>query len=111
MIIRFAIHVVALLVVFYFVWSIHQDVIGAAIIMAVILALVNAVLRPILLILTLPVTVLTLGLFIIVLNALLFALSFGILSGLGFHFTVSFGRIILGWLIYVVISTVLTRLL
>lgn len=111
MLVRFAIHVLALLFVFYVVWAIHSNFVAAAIIMAVILALVNAVLRPVLLILTLPVTILTLGLFIVILNALLFALSFALLSSLGYHFDISFGRIVLGWLIYVLISTVLTHLI
>lgn len=44
----------------------------AAIIAALVLGLVNAVIRPVLVLLTLPVTVLTLGLFILVINALLF---------------------------------------
>jgi len=112
MLVRFAIHVLALLFVFYVVWQIQSRFLGAAIVMALILALVNAVLRPILLILTLPVTILTLGLFVIVLNALLFALSFAILQVVvGHHFDLSFGRILLGWLTYVIISTVLTHVL
>jgi len=45
---------------------------GAAIIAALLLGLVNTLIRPILVLLTLPVTVLSLGLFILVLNALLF---------------------------------------
>jgi putative membrane protein len=45
---------------------------GAALVAALVLGLVNAVLRPVLVILTLPVTVLTLGLFIFVINGLLF---------------------------------------
>lgn len=41
----------------------------AALVLAVVLGLLNAVLRPVLVLLTLPVTVLTLGLFLLVLNA------------------------------------------
>jgi len=109
---RFLIHIAALLFVFYVVWGIRGSVLWAAVVMAVILAVVNAVIRPVLLILTLPVTILTLGLFVIVLNALLFGLSFAVLQGiLNVHFAVSFGLILIGYLIYVIISTVLTRLL
>ena len=80
--------------------------------MAVILALVNTIIRPVLLILTLPVTILTLGLFIIVLNALLFALSFAVLQGiLNVHFDLSFVQILIGYVIYVIISTVLSHLI
>lgn len=108
--IRFLIHVAALLIVFYFIWHIHQSIFWAAIVMALILALVNTIIRPVLLILTLPVTVLTLGLFVIILNALLFGLSFAILQGiLNVHFGLSFFEILIGYVVYVIISTVLTH--
>jgi putative membrane protein len=45
---------------------------GAALIAALVLGLLNAVIRPVLVLLTLPVTLLTLGLFIFVINGLLF---------------------------------------
>jgi putative membrane protein len=109
---RFLVHVLALLFVFYVIWQVHQRFLAAAIIMALLLALINTIIRPVLLILTLPVTVVTLGLFVLVLNALLFALSFAVLQGLmNVHFGISFGQIVLGYLIYVVVSTVLTHIL
>jgi putative membrane protein len=109
---RFLVHVVALLFVFYFIWHIHSSILGAAVIMAVILALVNIIIRPVLLILTLPVTILTLGLFVIVLNALLFALSFAVLQGImNVHFDLSFIQILIGYVIYVIVSTVLSHLI
>jgi len=110
--IRFLIHVVALLFVFYVVWGIRGGTLWAAVLMALILALVNTIIRPVLLILTLPVTLLTLGLFVIVLNALLFGLSFAVLNGImNLHIALSFGQIVIGYLIYAVASFVLTRLL
>ena len=111
MLVRFVIHVAALLFVFYFIWNVHSGFFIAAIIMALVLALVNAIVKPILLILTLPITILTLGLFVILLNILLFALSLAVLNIFGYHFDVSFGRIALGWLIYVVISWALTQVI
>jgi len=111
MLTRFLVHVLALLFVFYVIWDVHSGIFLAAIIMAVILAVVNAVLRPILIILTLPVTIITLGLFIVVINILLFALSFAILGALGHHFDVSGGRLVVGWLVYVVVSWAATHLL
>jgi putative membrane protein len=108
---RFLIHIVALLFVFYVIWGIRGSILWAAVLMALILAVVNTVIRPVLLILTLPVTILTLGLFVIVLNALLFGLSFVVLQGImNVHFALSFGQILIGYLIYVVISFVLTRI-
>ena len=111
MLTRFLVHVVALLFVFYVIWGIRGGVLWAAVVMALILGLVNAIIRPVLLILTLPVTILTLGLFVIVLNALLFGLSFAILQGImNVHFALGFGQILIGYLIYVVVSFVLTRI-
>jgi putative membrane protein len=52
--------------------SISVSSFGAALVAALVLGLVNAVVRPVLVLLTLPVTVLTLGLFIFVINGLLF---------------------------------------
>lgn len=113
MLTRFLIHVVALLFVFYVIWQIRSgSILLAAVVMALILALINAIIRPVLLILTLPITLLTLGLFVIILNALLFGLSFAILQGvLNAHFALSFGQILIGYLIYVIVSWVLTQLL
>jgi putative membrane protein len=66
------INTVALIAVAYLMPSIHVSSFGAALVAALVLGLVNAVVRPVLVLLTLPVTVLTLGLFIFVLNGLLF---------------------------------------
>jgi putative membrane protein len=62
----------ALLVLPYLLSSIQVSSFYVALIVAVILGLLNAIVRPILILLTLPVTLLTLGLFIFVINALLF---------------------------------------
>lgn len=62
----------ALLAVANFVPGIHLDSFVDALIAAFFLGLVNTLIRPLLLLLTLPVTLLTLGLFIFVINGLLF---------------------------------------
>jgi putative membrane protein len=62
----------ALLAVANFVPGIHLDSFADAMIAAFFLGLVNTLIRPLLLLLTLPVTLLTLGLFIFVINGLLF---------------------------------------
>jgi putative membrane protein len=54
---------------------------GVALVTALLLGLVNAVIRPVLVILTLPITVLTLGLFILVINALCFWMVASFLQG------------------------------
>ena len=66
------INALALMAVAYLMPSIQISSFGAALIAALVLGLVNAVIRPVLVLLTLPVTILTLGLFIFVLNGLLF---------------------------------------
>ncbi len=62
---------VSLLAVAYLMPSISVAGFGTALVAALILGLVNAVIRPILILLTLPATLLTLGLFIFVINGLL----------------------------------------
>jgi putative membrane protein len=66
------VNTVALIAVAYLMPTISVSSFGAALVAALVLGLVNAVVRPVLVLLTLPVTVLTLGLFIFVLNGLLF---------------------------------------
>ena len=69
----------------------------AAMIAALVLGLLNALLRPILVLLTLPVTVLTLGLFLFVINALMFYFAASLLDG--FHVT-GFVAALIGSLLY-----------
>jgi putative membrane protein len=66
------INAVALIAVAYLMPSVAVSSFGAALVAALVLGLINAVVRPVLVLLTLPVTILTLGLFIFVLNGLLF---------------------------------------
>ncbi|HEX6528759.1 MAG TPA: phage holin family protein, partial [Burkholderiales bacterium] len=61
------VNTVALIAVAYLMPSIEVSSFGAALVAALVLGLVNAVVRPVLVLLTLPVTILTLGLFIFVL--------------------------------------------
>ena len=70
--IRLIVNAVALICVAYVVPGIHVSGIGGALIAALILGIVNAILRPILVVLSLPLELVTLGLFTLVINALLF---------------------------------------
>jgi len=63
---------------------------------ALLLGVVNAIVRPIVFILTLPITILTLGLFLLVLNAAMVALVAWILPGFRLH---GFGAALLTWII------------
>jgi putative membrane protein len=69
----------------------------SAMIAALVLGLLNALLRPILVLLTLPVTVLTLGLFLFVINALMFYFAASLLEG--FH-VAGFLAALIGSLLY-----------
>lgn len=70
---------------------------GSALIAALVLGLLNTLLRPILVLLTLPVTVLTLGLFLFIINALMFWAAAQLLDGLT---VTGFGAALIGSLIY-----------
>jgi len=70
---------------------------SSAMVAALVLGLLNALLRPILVLLTLPVTVLTLGLFLFVINALMFYFAASLLSG--FNVT-GFVAALIGSLLY-----------
>ncbi len=96
----------ALIAVASFVPGIHVDGFMAAFIAAFVLGLVNTLIRPILLVLTLPVTLLTLGLFIFVINGLMFWFAGSILRGL---FVVdSFWHGVLGAVLYSIFSWALS---
>jgi putative membrane protein len=71
-VIRLLVNAIALLAVAYVVPGIHVNGFGGALLAALILGIVNAILRPILFIITLPLQIVTLGLFTLVINGLLF---------------------------------------
>src|SRR5262249_61069805 len=81
---------------------------GAAIIAALVLGLVNAIVRPILLLLTLPFTIVTLGLFIFILNAAMFGLA-ALIAGKGFEVHGFWGALV-GSLLVSLISLVLNMM-
>lgn len=68
---RYLLFVLSVLVVSEFVPGVVVDGLATALIVALLMGLINVTLKPILLVLTLPITILTLGLFAFVLNALL----------------------------------------
>ncbi|MEW5674855.1 phage holin family protein [Flavobacterium enshiense] len=68
MLIRLLITTVLIVVLAHFLPGIHVDTIKAALIVAVVLGLLNTFLKPVLVFFTLPITVFTLGLFLLVIN-------------------------------------------
>lgn len=107
-VIAWIINAVALLAVPYMMHSVQVDSFGAALISALILGFVNAVVRPILVLLTLPVTVITLGLFILVINGLMFWVVAQLVDG--FH-VAGFWSAVGGAIVYSIISWALSTLI
>jgi putative membrane protein len=101
------INTAALAAVAYLMPSVSIASAGAALVAALVLGLVNTLIRPLLVLLTLPVTVLTLGLFILVINGLLFWAVGSLVEG--FH-VAGFWSGVVGALIYSVISWLLSAL-
>lgn len=100
-----SLNALALLAVAGFVPGIHVDGFAAAFLAAILLGLVNTLIRPVFLVLTLPVTVITLGLFIFAINGLMFWFAGSILRG----FVVdSFWHGMLGAVLYSIFSWALS---
>ena len=65
----------------YILRGIHIDDFWAAILLAIVLALLNAIVKPLLVILTFPITIVTLGLFLLVINAIIILFADNLLGG------------------------------
>jgi putative membrane protein len=89
----------------YLFAGIHVSGFGSALFAALILGILNALFRPILFILTLPINILTLGLFTFVINALLLMMTSGVIGGLVVD---GFGSALFGSLIISLVSWLLS---
>jgi putative membrane protein len=94
----------ALLFVAYVYTGVEVRSFPSALIAAFIIGLFNIVLRPILVVLTLPVTVVTLGLFLFIINALMFWAASGLLDGFNVR---DFVAALIGSLLYSVLGVVI----
>ena len=102
------VNALSLLAVAYLLPSVTVESFYAAVITALVLAIVNTVIRPVLVLVTLPINILTLGLFTLVINGLLFWFVASFVEG----FRVSgFWSALLGAFLYSVISTLASWLL
>jgi len=107
-VIRILVTALALLLVERLVPGISVSGLYPAIIAAVVLGLLNLIARPILVVLTLPITIVTLGLFIFVINALLFWFAASFISG---FVVTGFFAALVGSVIVSIISTIGNKLL
>lgn len=112
LIVHWLLSAAALLAVAYLYSGVTVSSFTGALVAAAVLGALNLVLRPLLVMLTLPVTVLTLGLFLFIVNALVFWAAAALVPGLGVK---GFGAALIGSLIYsalqLLIDFVLQRLL
>jgi len=102
--IRWLILTAAIIFASYIMDGIHVSGFFSAFFAAAILGILNAVFRPILIILTLPINILSLGLFTFVINAILLKMASGVISGFDVHgfWTAVFGSLIISlvsWLL------------
>ena len=106
-VLRVVVNTVAIVVAAKLVPGIEVDGVLAAVAAGLLLGVINAVVRPILLVLTLPITLVTLGLFLLVLNGLCFWLVAAVVKGFQ---VAGFWPAVLGALVVSVVSWVVTLL-
>jgi putative membrane protein len=107
LLIRWILNTLALFVVVTLVPGFHYHSIVSLAIAALVLGLLNAIVRPILFFLTLPLTIVTLGLFLIVLNAIMLELTAWIAPGFRID---NFVAAIIGAIVLAIISWVTNRI-
>ena len=103
-IVRWLLLAAALLLVAHLYPGVSVASFGAALVAALVLGLFNTLVRPLLVLLTLPVTLLTLGLFLFVINALMFWAAASVLDGFN---VAGFSAALIGSLIYSVCGMVI----
>ena len=105
---RVVVNALAIMLAASIVPGISVDGLVPALVGGLLLGLVNAVVRPVLIILTLPITLVTLGLFLLVLNGLCFWLVASVVKG---FYVAGFWSAFLGALIVSIVSWTMTALI
>jgi|SRR3989344_8924347 len=108
LVIKWFVNALTLIIVSQLIPGFQLENFSTAIVAAFIIGLVNVFLKPILLLLTLPINFLTLGLFTFVINALLLLLAANLTPGFGVD---GFGTALIASILITVISTLLHTLL
>src|SRR5512144_538060 len=107
LLLRWLLNTLALFIVVTLVPGFYYRSVVTLAIAALVLGLLNAIVRPVLFVLTLPLTIVTLGLFLLVLNAIMLELTSMIVPGFRIE---RFGWAILGALVLAIISLVTNRI-
>ncbi len=97
LLISWLISAIAVFITSYILPGVQIDSFGTAFVVALVLGIINAIVKPILFVLTLPITILTLGLFALVLNVLMILLTDNLVSGFsvdGILWAVLFGLVL-----------------
>ena len=105
---RLVLNGIAIVVAAWFVPGVHVTGFAPALMAGALLGFVNAIVRPLLLILTLPFTLLTLGLFIFIVNAICFGLTAALVPGFQLD---GFLAAFLGALVVTIVSWLLSAFL
>ena len=104
LILKWLLSALALLAVTYLYSGVQVSSFPSALIAAAVIGLLNMIVRPVLVVLTLPVTIVTLGLFLFVINALMFWAASGLLNGFA---VAGFAAALIGSLIYSLLNLVI----
>ncbi len=104
LIVRLLLSTLAVIIGAYLIPGVSVDSIVTALIVAVVLGILNAIVKPILIILTIPVTVLTLGLFLLVINVIIIYIADSLIPGFavaGFFSALIFSVVlaVIGWIL------------
>lgn len=104
-ILRWLLNTLVLLLVSFIVPGVEFSSLWSALVTSVIFGLINALIRPILILLTLPINILSLGLFTLVINTLMFWLASNIVKGFEIqNFAAAFWGALVYWLIVTCIN-------
>lgn len=106
LILQWFLSALALLAVAYLYSGVQVASFTSALIAAAVIGLLNMLVRPVLVVLTLPITIVTLGLFLFIVNALIFWMASGLLGGFQVR---GFGAALLGSLLYSLLTLLIDR--
>ena len=107
MILRWVLSALAVFSAAWLVPGIHVANFWSALIASLVIGLLNALVRPILLFLTLPINIVTLGLFTLVINGVMFYLASSMVKGFD---VVNFSTAIIGALVYTIAMWIVSGL-
>lgn len=105
LLLRWGLNAAALVLVAWLLSGIHVTW-GAAIVAALVIGVLNAVVGPILKLLTFPITIVTLGLFLLVINAFLFWLASLVVPGFSVN---GFWTVVIGSILYSIFTTIIAH--